>query len=186
MDTTSASLLLGIRSPSDEAHWERFVRIYTPLLYDWARGMGLQDADAVDLVQDVFAVLVQKMPEFSYDSRKSFRGWLRTVALNKWRETVRGRGVAVIGNDLLDRLPCREGEWFEEIEFRLHVVSRTLRLLQSDFHANTWRAFWEHVVAGKPAPVVARELGTTAGAVYAAKVRVLARLQEQLADLMVD
>lgn len=186
MDTTSASLLLGIRSPTDEVHWERFVRIYTPLLYNWARGMGLQDADAVDLVQDVFALLVQKLPEFSYDSRKSFRGWLRTVALNRWRETVRSRGVPVGGGDILNGLPGPPGELFEETEFRLYVVRRALRLLESDFHVDTWHAFWEHVVSGKPAPVVARELGTTTGAVYAAKVRVLARLQEQLANLMVD
>ncbi|OWK39403.1 RNA polymerase sigma factor [Fimbriiglobus ruber] len=186
MDTTSASLLLGLRSTDDEVHWKRFVHIYTPLLYHWARDMGLQDADAVDLVQDVFTILVQKLPEFSYDSRQSFRGWLRTVAVNKWRETLRRRGVSPNGGAGLDRLPGPDDEWFGEIEFRSHVTRRALRLLHSDFHEVTWQAFWEHVVAGKPAPVVARELGTTTGAVYAAKVRILARLREQLADLMVD
>lgn len=102
MDTTSASLLLELHLWPSESLCERFVRTYTPLLYNWSRAMGLQDADAVDLVQDVFALLVKKLPKFQYDSAKSFRGWLRTVALNKWRETVRGRDLLVSNDDGLD------------------------------------------------------------------------------------
>jgi RNA polymerase sigma-70 factor (ECF subfamily) len=186
MDTTSASLLLELRTPAAKATWERFVRTYTPLLYHWARDMGLQEADAVDLVQDVFTVLVQKLPEFSYDNRRSFRWWLRRIAQNRWRELARRNGLVRCRADGLDRLPAPADEWFGEAEFRHHVARRALALLQSDFHPASWRAFWEHVVGGKPAPVVARELGTTVGAVYAAKVRILARLQEHLADLMAD
>jgi RNA polymerase sigma-70 factor, ECF subfamily len=186
MDTTSASLLQELHLRPNERHWERFVRTYTPLLYKWSRAMGLQDADAVDLVQDVFTLLVKKLPEFSYDNTKSFRGWLRTIALNKWRETVRSRDVLVDNDNMLDRLPAPDDEWFGELEFRLHVTRRAMELIKHDFHADTWQAFWEHVVAGKSAPLVAGNLGTTPGAIYAAKVRVLARLREELANLMAD
>jgi RNA polymerase sigma-70 factor, ECF subfamily len=186
MDTTSASLLRELHLRPSERHWERFVKTYTPLLYEWSRAMGLQDADAVDLVQDVFALLVKKLPEFSYDAAKSFRGWLRTVALNKWRETVRRRDVLVGDGNMLDRLPAPDDEWFGELEFRLHVTRRAMELIKHDFHEDTWQAFWEHVVVGKSAPLVARTLQTTPGAIYAAKVRVLARLREELANLMAN
>jgi hypothetical protein len=43
------------------------------------RRLGLRSAEAADLVQDVFAVLVQKLPDFTYDRKRSFRAWLRTV-----------------------------------------------------------------------------------------------------------
>ena len=86
MDSTPVSLLERLRRPAEQAAWERFVRLYTPLLCQWARRLGLRGADAADLVQDVFVVLVQKLPEFRYDPRRRFRGWLWTVTLNKWRE----------------------------------------------------------------------------------------------------
>src|SRR5688572_30148894 len=89
MHTTSASLLERLRTPDREEAWPRFVRLYTPLLFYWARRAGLPQDDAADLVQDVLVVLVQKLPTFTYEPGKTFRGWLRTVALNKWRERCR-------------------------------------------------------------------------------------------------
>ena len=84
---TPASLLERLRQPADPAAWSRFVELYTPLLYGWARRVGLPEQDAADLVQDVFVQLVRKLPDFTYDRHKTFRGWLRAVTLNKWRET---------------------------------------------------------------------------------------------------
>ena len=86
MDSTPVSLLERLRQPSDTLAWDRFVRLYTPLLYHWLRRTGLQEADAADLVQDVLTVLVTKLPEFVYDRGKRFHGWLRTLAVNRWRD----------------------------------------------------------------------------------------------------
>src|SRR6516225_8631890 len=96
MHTTSASLLERLRLPTDQAAWERFVQLYTPLLYYWARHLGLQPNAAADLVQDVLTALVQKLPEFVYDRDKSFRNWLRTLTLNRWRNNRRRRAVPVL------------------------------------------------------------------------------------------
>jgi RNA polymerase sigma-70 factor (ECF subfamily) len=83
MNTTPVSLLQRLRAPAPTAAWDRFVELYTPVLFAWARRLGLQSQDAADLIQEVFAVLVQKLPTFEYDQHKSFRGWLRTITLNK-------------------------------------------------------------------------------------------------------
>ncbi len=74
MHTTAISLLERLRKPDPDA-WERLIRIYTPLLLFWCRRLGLNDADAADLTQDVLVVLVKKLPEFQYQPGKSFRGW---------------------------------------------------------------------------------------------------------------
>src|SRR5262249_58188030 len=97
MHTTSASLLERLRQPAQQESWTLFVKLYTPLIFYWARRTGLKEEDAADLVQDVFTLLVKKMPEFQYAPGKSFRGWLRTVTLNKWRERQRRPTVAVVG-----------------------------------------------------------------------------------------
>src|ERR1700733_8814719 len=72
MLTTSPSLLDRLRQSPERQAWARFVDVYTPLLFAWAARLGLTGHDAADLVQDVFTILVEKLPEFRYDSDKSF------------------------------------------------------------------------------------------------------------------
>lgn len=187
VNTTSLSLIERLRQPGEEEAWGRLVELYTPLLFFWCRKMGLREQDAADLVQDVFAVLVQKLPEFCYDPGKSFRGWLRTILVNKWRDCERRRALAPPVNDpeALARLAdpdLEENLW--EAEYRQHLVGRALELMQAEFQPSTWKACWETVVADRPAAEVAAELGLSVDAVYTAKSRVLRRLRRELQGLM--
>jgi RNA polymerase sigma-70 factor (ECF subfamily) len=187
MNTTSTSLLERLRQPNERQAWDRFVALYTPMLYRWARGQKLQEADASDLVQDVLVVLLRKLPEFRYDHHKSFRGWLRTVTLNRWRDRQRRRaGRRLQENDAAENLLLAPdaAAVFAETEYRVYLVRRALELMRAEFQPTTWRACWEHVVSGKTAATVAAELGVSPGAVYVAKSRVLARLRQELKDLL--
>jgi RNA polymerase sigma-70 factor (ECF subfamily) len=73
---------------------------------------------------------------------------------------------------------------FWETEYRQQLVNRAMALMQADFQPATWMAFWEQVVAGRPAKEVAAELGLSPGAAYAAKFRVLDRLRQELAGML--
>ena len=53
MYTTSPTLLQRVRQRTDQAGWDRFVRLYTPFLYHCGMRLGLREADATDAVQDV-------------------------------------------------------------------------------------------------------------------------------------
>ncbi len=187
MDTTNISLLERLKLVDDQGAWSRFVNLYTPLLYTWARQTGMQEADAGDLVQDVFAQLVQKMPSFSYDRAKSFRGWLRTLTVNKWRDrrrrlAVRAREVTgVFSLDMAE--PAPQGA-FSEVEYREYLAARALELIQAEFQEKTWRAFWEFAVLGHSAAEVSRLLGISENAVFLAKSRVLRRLRQELEGLI--
>lgn len=187
MHTTPVSLLLRLRRPAEDRAWERFVEIYSPLLYAWTRRLGLRPEDAADLVQDIFAVLVEKLPEFEYDAGKSFRAWLRTILLNRWRNRQRRPAPAPLppADCLPDAAAGPDGVGLvEEAEYREHVVRRALELMQAEFQPATWKACWELVVRGRPAAEVAAELGVTVNAVYLAKSRVLRRLREELQGLL--
>lgn len=85
MLTTPPSLLERLRHSPERTAWERFVEMYTPMFFAWVGRLGVRGHDAADLVQDLFVVLVEKLPQFPYDQQKSFRAWLRTVLLNRWR-----------------------------------------------------------------------------------------------------
>lgn len=183
---TPLSLLDRLRQPGEREAWDRFVELYTPFLYYWAHRAGLTDDDATDLVQDVFALLLTKLPGFQYDPGKSFRAWLRTVTLNRWRELLRRRGHEATGSAVdWSTLPAADRtEEVWEADYQRHVARRALELMQRDFAPATWKACWEVVVGERPAADVAAELGMTVGAVHAAKFRVLARLREDLAGLL--
>jgi RNA polymerase sigma-70 factor (ECF subfamily) len=187
VDITSVTLLERLHQPAQPEAWARFVDLYQPLLLFWARGLGLQDQDAADLVQDIFVTLVQKMPEFTYDAKKSFRAWLRTVTLNKWRDQQRHRAVLPLNGDdaALAQVADTNGhDVFAEAAYRKRVVAGALKSLQSEFLSTTWQAFWQHGVLSRPAAVVAVELGVSGGAVYSAKFRVLARLRQEVNGLL--
>ena len=187
METTSTSLLQRLRTPVDQEAWERFVTLYTPLMNHWARRLGLDGQDTDDLVQDVFALLVRKMPDFRYDRRQSFRGWLWTVTLNKHRERrrVKEPATATNGAAALAEAPAPEDpQALEKAEYDQFLVGRALRLMQAEFQPTTWQACWELVVEGKPAAEVAAKLDMGIDAVYASKSRVLRRLRQELDGLL--
>jgi RNA polymerase sigma-70 factor (ECF subfamily) len=183
MLTTHASLLERLRGPGQPEAWSRFVRLYTPLLYSWARAAGAADADAADLVQDVFVVLLEELPGFAYDRHRSFRAWLRAVTLNRWRDRCRrprpAGGEALEGVGTADPL---EALW--EREYRRHLAARALEVMRAEFRHTTWRACWESVVEGRPAAEVAARLGLSENAVWIARSRVLRRLRQELAGLL--
>jgi RNA polymerase sigma-70 factor (ECF subfamily) len=183
---TPASLIERLRDSSQTKSWSQFVELYSPLLFHWARKTGLQEADAADLVQEVFAVLVRKLPEFEYDPGKSFRSWLRTITLNKWRERLRKQAVVPAGNDAgLDEVPAPPAaEPFWDTEYRQLLCRRLLDIMRDEFQPATWKACWATVVEGRSAADVGKELNLSPGAVRAAKFRVLCRLRAELQGLL--
>ena len=187
MDHTPVSLLERLRQTEDRDAWPRFVALAAPFLFEVARRYGLQEADAADAVQDVFAVLAQKLPAFRYEPAHSFRAWLRTVLLNRCRDLRRRQAAAPLapgGGTLPDVAVADPVELFADDEYRCAVAVRALRLMQAEFPEPTWRACWEQVVNDRPAAEVAAELGITRNMAYLARSRVLARLRQELAGLL--
>ncbi len=184
MDTTPVSLLQRLQQPEAAEDWPRFVELYAPLLLSWARRLGLQDADAADLVQDLFTHLLNKLPSFRYDPRQSFRAWLRTLLLNLWRDRCKQRVPAVPRGDLGEVAASPND--VAAAEYREYLVRRALRVMEADFAPATWKACWELVVNDRPADSIAAEMGLTVAGVYAAKYRVIHRLRQELEGMMED
>ena len=187
MDSTSVSLLKRLREPSPEPAWARFVELYAPLIFHWGRRHGLNPTDAADLVQEVLAVLVVKLPVFDYDPSRRFRGWLRTVTVNKARdfqrrESAQSRTRATAGE--LASLVAESADPFEETEYQVYIVRRALQLMQAEFEPATWQACWKQVGEGASAAETALALGISANSARIAKCRVLRRLREELEGLL--
>jgi RNA polymerase sigma-70 factor (ECF subfamily) len=193
---TRVTLLTRLKDGRDTEAWREFVQLYGPVVYRFARTRGLQDADAADLMQDVLRSVARTAPRLEYDPKKgTFRGWLYTVTRNKiynFLSAQRNRPRATGDPDAQERLdaaPARDedgpdADWEKEHQRRLSA--RAMELVKDEFQPNTWAAFWQTAVEGKPAAEVGAALKMTPGAVYVAKSRVIARLREEARRLMVE
>lgn len=181
--STPVSLLDRLKRRDDHAAWDRFVQIYTPLLFHWLRGAGLGEHDAADLVQDIFTKLIVVMPNFTYQPSQSFHGWLRTIAVNCCRDRLKKRTPLNASDVETHAFSPDPLDSFIEREYRIQLANRAMQVLRSDFQPQTWQAVWDLVVEDQPAAEVAARNGMTVQAVYAAKCRVLARLRRELQGL---
>jgi RNA polymerase sigma-70 factor, ECF subfamily len=185
---TSTSLLCRVQQ-HDELAWERLAKLYTPLVYRWARQCGLQADDAADVIQEVFAAVAGHIESFRHDEADhTFRGWLWTITRNQVRLYFRrlervalGQGGSDANHFLLQQPDLLDSD--EEpagFDSRRSLVHRAVELIRDDFQPQTWQAFWRQVVEGQPSTEVAADLAMTPAAVRQAKYRVLCRLQEEL------
>lgn len=188
--STSSSLIAAARSSDPEA-WERLARLYGPLVYGWARKMGLQPQDASDIMQEVFQRVHGALGRFEHDKpRKKFRAWLRTITRNEVLQHFRrqaARPQARGGTDAqkaLQQLPDQFGDEIEtsQEDSQVRLANRALELIRHEFEPRTWQAFIEFTMRDRAAADIGEELGMSPQAVHQAKYRVLKRLRDLLAD----
>ena len=73
--STRPTLMLGIQNGRNDADWSTFLDLYLPIVLNYCRKRGLQEADALDVTQSV----IERVRRFihRYDPGAGrFRGWL--------------------------------------------------------------------------------------------------------------
>jgi RNA polymerase sigma-70 factor (ECF subfamily) len=190
--TTRSSLLIRLRNPADERAWSEFVEIYGPLVHRLARRRGLQEADAQDLVQEVFRAVARSIERYDPDrDRGSFRGWLfvitRNLVINLMaarRRQPRGSGDTDVQR-VLEEHPAPAGDEFAdfEAEHRRRLLAWAAERVRGEFAGAAWQAFWQTAVEGHPPGEVAETLGMTLGTVYQYKSRAVVRIRREIEQL---
>lgn len=184
MTNTPYTLLDRLCTKPEAADWERFVRLFSPLLERWAARLGVHESDIEDLLQELFVVLIRKLPDFRYDPRGSFRAWLWTIfrrnVVDWYRRQPRAGTLLQDLESLSSPDPVAEAS---EAEYRSYMLGRVMGIVHADFPDRTWQIFTQLAVEGRPGREVAKEFGVSVNAVYLARGRVLARLREELGGL---
>jgi RNA polymerase sigma-70 factor (ECF subfamily) len=191
LPTTCVSLLTQLRQgPSDQAGWDEFVDRYGPHIYRWCRQWKLQDADAEDVTQNVLVKLTQKLGTFAYDSSRSFRGWLKTVAHRVWRDFERSRPrVQAAGDDsrVQERMLALEAreDLAQKLEeaFDLELLEAAKMRVRLRVAPQTWEAFRLVALEGLPVAEAAARVNLQVAMVYVAKRKVQKMLQEEIGKL---
>ncbi len=184
---TRQSLIVKLRDRADPVAWREFVAIYEPLVYQLGRRKGLQDADALDLCQEVFQAVARSVDRWD-PARGAFRAWLSQIArnllinlLSRRQYQLRGSGATSV-QDLLEAQPAADppATALVEAEYQKRLFQWAAEEIRDEFTPTTWQAFWHTAVQGRPPNKVAAQLGLSIGAVYVARSRVLSRLKRRI------
>jgi RNA polymerase sigma-70 factor, ECF subfamily len=189
---TSPSLLLRVQD-NDQGAWTRLVNLYAPLVYHWCGKAQLSADDMGDVFQETFRAVARSIRDFRRDrAGDSFRGWLRTITQNKIRDHFRrqehepraagGTDAQMRINAEPDPISLEPDESEQQIVHQ--VLHRTLETICGEFEPRTWQAFWRVQIDGHTTGDVGIALGMTAAAVRKARLRVLARLRQELGELL--
>jgi RNA polymerase sigma-70 factor (ECF subfamily) len=188
-NVTSVSLLERAVG-RDETAWARLATLYSPLVAHWCKSGGVPPADVDDVTQEVLVAVSLGLPRFRRERDGGFRAWVRGIARHKILDRLRQarRGEPEGGTDahrrVLELPDAADGPGDDEAGEEAWLYRRALDLVRTEFADKTWQAFWRVAVDDRPTDAVAVELGMSAVAVRIAKSRVLARLREEVGDLI--
>lgn len=191
----SSSLLLGLRERQDAA-WQRFLRLYGPLVYSWCRTRWhLTPTDAKDILQEVVVRVMETIGDFQGGN---FAAWLWMITRSRVAKRFQRQPERVIGgSDFQQRLaevpddhgtqgPADSSDAMEEdvtgFANLTGVLRRALDHVRAGAAATSWQAFWMVTVQGRKPAHVAEELGISANAVYIANSRILRRIRQELGE----
>ena len=184
---TRASLIIRLPGGADLEAWREFTEIYEPFVYRFARRRGLQDADAREVVQEVFLGVSRAVRDFEPDQRRArFRTWLFRIAKNQLLTLLRKRresmldsgGWNELGAELEEASPV---DLEEEQAYRQEVFRWACARVQKTVKPANWDAFWESSVMGRDIEEVAAQLELPKGAVYVARSRVIKKMRDEIA-----
>jgi len=178
-----AALWRRVRAGEDDA-WNELEPICKVLIEGWARRARLQPVDLEDLIQDVLIAILRKAHAF--DERlgdESFRAWLCGITEHKIEDVERARQMHQTVQLDMDNLTApaatEPGEPAAPCRAAAEAIAAIERV-RSSFRLKTFQAFWLTAVEGRLPKAVAEELQMSAIAVYQAKHRMLANVQEEL------
>ena len=188
---TSLTLLEKLIGGDNSFAWDRFVRLYTPLIYRWCRRRGLQPADAHDVSSEVLLCVYRSIEKFQPGS---FRGWLKTMTENKVIDFRRKNRKEASLDDSLPAIASHtpnpeSAEMRSEEEAMVsenrELYLRAARIVTEDFKNDSyWPAFEQYVLHQRPAAEVALELGISRDLVYKIPKRILTRLRQEFRGLI--
>lgn len=185
---TRHSLILRLGNTNDPRAWEEFVDVYQRTIFRYARGRGLQQADAEDVTQQVFEAVMAKAVAWDPAQGGSFGAWIfhvtRNLAAKRWNQqcALPVQQVSGSGTDWISQIheaTTEERQSFR-FEYRTALFHWAAERVRPKINKEHWSAFWRNAVESKTAEVVASELGISKSTVYVAKCRVMKKIRAEV------
>lgn len=190
-ETTRSSVLKAVADTGNEAAWQRLFGLYAGFVFSMARHKGLNETDADDIVQVVFADLARNLPTFKYDRAKGrFRSYLS--GLVHWRVNDRLRSDkrdAELKSAFWEEAKSAataEDEDFEEREWQQSALEEALRRIKPEVRPEHYAAFVASAIEGQDTDVVTKLYGISRDSLYQIRKRLTVKLREKLAEVRAE
>ncbi|MCA9138200.1 MAG: sigma-70 family RNA polymerase sigma factor [Planctomycetales bacterium] len=187
---THSSLIERVKDLSDGASWIEFLGIYQPVVFRMATRRGLQNADAEDVMQQVFTSIARSIDDWTGGPNEPpFRAWLSTIARNAITKSLARQPVArATGRSsmfaLLHEYPDPVATMAEVgLESRKELVRWATEQIKHEFSVESWDVFWRTSINGDSIENVAATTGRSAGSIYVIRYRVISRLKEKVSEV---
>ena len=200
-ETTRSSVIRAVADTGNNAAWNRLYDLYAGFVFSIARHRGLNDADADDMVQVVFADLARNLPTFQYDRAKGkFRSYL--TGLVRWRVMDRLKASkrdadlkSAVGEEL--KAGMDESFWekarqaagdedFLDREWQAAALDRALRLMKPDVRPEHYAAFIASYFGEQDTETIMRLYGLSRDNLYQIRKRLTAKLREKAAEVLAE
>lgn len=188
---TSVTLLNRLKRWDDTAAWKLFVERYQTLLNTWSRQWLGNPADVDEVNQQVFWEVARRLTGFRYDSRRSFRGWLRNLHKSRLLDFVKIRRRRELREVEIARIRTRGGldsspdqttgppeSQVRESRRQLHVEA-VITAVQSRVSQKTWEVFRDIAIHGQTVAETARRHDMKYAAAFAAWSRTCHMLRQE-------
>ena len=187
-ETTRSSVLRAVADTENEAAWNRLFNLYAGFVFSIARRKGLNDTDADDMVQMVFADLARNLPTFKYDREKGrFRSYL--TGLVNWRVIDRLKTLkrdAELKADFRKYVRSAAGkdDTFAEREWQAAATEEALRRIKPDVRPEHYAAFVASAIEGQDTETVTKLYGISSDNLYQIRKRLTAKLRKTVEGVL--
>lgn len=187
---TRETLLRKIKDKHDEEAWEDFVFYYKSFIYIICRKMDVNHHDSEEIVQKVLVIAWKKLPDFEYDEKQNFRGWLCKVTKDCINEFFRyigsqNRKIKNASSTQLETFTLPDIESIAEQEWKTYIASMAMDNIKDKFSDNILDIF-KKLSEGKSRSSVAEEKGLPPNTISVYKKRVTASLCKEIRRLYHD
>lgn len=186
-ETTQPSLLSRVRDPDDQTSWRQFDVKYRDLILRYARGRGLQPADAEDVRQLVMMGLARSLRSFQYQPDVGrFRDYLGRIvhnAVSRHLSCPNGRRARLSTDDLdvVDPKADLASDDAWDREWMHHHFRMAMQKARRSFEPKSLEIF-EHLLAGRNPSELANTFSVSQDLVYKVRQRVRDFLQMRIAE----
>ncbi|NOY81096.1 MAG: sigma-70 family RNA polymerase sigma factor [Kiritimatiellaeota bacterium] len=194
--TTSPTLLDQLRDTDDQAAWQRFFDLYSPLIIGFSRRRGCSLHQAHDVLQESMVCLMKALPVFQYDqARGRFRAFLFRIVDARIKDAYRRNRRYCLTAD--EPRPAGWGDapaadpeqnantapelWDRMWDYNLLV--NALDKVRRRVNTRTFRSFEMYVLQEKSAAEVSARLGIAQNTVHQHRNRIIRMLRGELRKL---
>jgi RNA polymerase sigma-70 factor (ECF subfamily) len=189
---TSWTLVAHLKNLDDQPSWDEFYKRYRGVIVAVAKGAGMREDEAEDVLQETMASVSKNIQGFVADpAQGSFRAWLLNMVRWRIQDQHRKRSPVAAGNGTsgeatsmtatVERVPDAREVDLETLcdrEWRKWLAAEAWKELQLEVKAEHYQIFYLLEAQEKPIAEVAQLVNRNRAQIYLIKHRVASTLKK--------